>query len=104
MQQLANRQLVRLLVQAYNSSIKDFYYFPDVIYVEDQRMEREDFLLLLSEGYIERYKYDSFGRFYRLSKKAEDFLYQIFVLRSSKRRKHSLMPSNQATLYFAEAG
>lgn len=82
-----NRQLLSLLVKAYNTSIQDFYYFPDVILVGEQRMERDDFDLLRSGGYILEFRHDSFGRFYRLSQKAEHLLYQLIVSRSPARKK-----------------
>ena len=83
-----NRPLLSLLVKAYNASIQDYYYFPDVIIAGEQRMEREDFDLLLSGGFIEEYKHDSFGRFYRLSQEAEHLLYQLIIARShAKKRK-----------------
>ena len=96
-----NRALLRLLVKAYNSSILDFYYFPDVIFVGRQRMEREEFLYLLTEEYITLFKHDSFGRYYTLSKKAEDLLYASVVLKAAHRRKKELLPVQQGQLCFA---
>jgi hypothetical protein len=99
MQQLVNRQILFLLVKAYNRSITDFYYFPDVILLDKQRLEKEDFELLLSGGYIHLYKHDSFGRYYKLSAKAEELLYTTVVLKTAKRKKIPI-PARQAFLHF----
>jgi hypothetical protein len=96
-----NRALLRLLVKAYNSSILDFYYFPDVIFVGRQRIERQEFLYLLTEEYITLYKHDSFGRYYTLSKKAEDLLYASIILKAPHRRKKEMTAEQQGRLCFA---
>ena len=99
MQQLVSKQVLHLLVKAYNRPIQDYFYFPEVILLDKQRMEKEDFELLLSEGFLKEYKYDSFGRFYRLSKKAEDLLYAEVVSKAAK-KKQPPIPARQAFLHF----
>jgi hypothetical protein len=101
MHQQDNRTLLRLLVKAYNSAILDFYYFPDVIFAGRQRIERDEFLQLQTEGYLTLYKHDSFGRYYTLSKKAEDLLYTSVVLKTAHRRKKEMPPEQQGRLCFA---
>jgi hypothetical protein len=95
-----NKQVLHLLVRAYNRPILDFYYFPDLILIGEQRLEEEEFLFLLSEAYIEKYKYDSFGRFYKLSKKAEQMLYTALVLKGTRKKRPSVSPV-QGCFFFA---
>ena len=83
-----DRQLHSLLVKAYNASIQDFYYFPEVILAGEQKIERTDFEMLLCGGYIVQFKHDSFGRFYKLSEKSEHLLRQMIVTRSHARKKN----------------
>ncbi|HET7897450.1 MAG TPA: hypothetical protein VFL47_07265 [Flavisolibacter sp.] len=83
-----NRQLLQLLVSVYNQSIQTYFYFPDVILCGHLHLEVEDFSQLLAEGYIAPYKADSFGRFFRLTKKGESFLFQ-FTFR--RRVKHAAL-------------
>lgn len=103
MARLSHKKLLHILVQAYNSSIKDYYYFPDVIHAGSQRIEKDDFLFLWSEGYLELYRHDTFGRFYRLSEKAEQLLYRKIIARSHKRKAQPL-PALQGYLHFGECG
>ncbi len=100
MQQLENKYLLALLVKAYNRPIKDYFYFPEVILLDKGRMEKEDFDFLLAEGFLKEYKHDSFGRFYKLSKKAEDLLYTALVVKNAKKKQLSI-PARQAYLHFA---
>ena len=93
-----NKRILSLLVHAYNNPIKDFYYFPEVIFIGEQKALREDFDLLLSESFIEEYDHDSFGRFYRLSKKAESYIYEAIVLRKHF-RKRKLSTEKQTCIF-----
>jgi hypothetical protein len=79
--------LLQLLVSVYNQSIQTYFYFPEVIICGRQRLEREDFDRLLAEDMVQPYKADSFGRWYRLSKKGEDLLLQSF----SRRRQRQIV-------------
>ena len=84
----ASQPLLQLLVRVYNQSIQSYFHFPDVIICGNHRMEEEDFRLLLNEGYIEAYYADSFGKLYRLSKKALYFLLQNLHKRRPKHLHH----------------
>jgi hypothetical protein len=97
--QLPTKQLLSLLVHAYNNSIKDFYYFPEVVFIGEQRVSKEEFDILWSEGYLEQYQHDSFGRFYKLSKKAEDCIHESVVVKASKKKKY-VIPASQGQLHF----
>jgi hypothetical protein len=100
MQQPENKHLLSLLVKAYNQTITDYYYFPEVIYAGAQKIERSDFDLLLSEGLIRVFKYDSFGRCYRLSKKGEQQLQQQHLAKPA-RKKALPVPLTQGCFYFS---
>ena len=69
-----SQSLLQLLVRVYNQSIQSYYFFPDVIICGSHRLEREEFDALLKEGYIVPYHTDSFGKLYRLTKKADEIL------------------------------
>jgi hypothetical protein len=94
-----NRPLLQLLVSVYNKSIQTYFYFPDVILCGHQRLDADEFAHLLSEGLIGPYKADSFGRFYRLTKKGEDYLFQESFRRRT--RPHQLLPDVQGQFPFA---
>lgn len=98
MHQPENKHLLRLLVKAYNCAITDYYYFPEVIYAGAQKIERADFEFLLSEGLIVLSKFDSFGRYYTLSKKGDQVL-RRFQHKPVKRKTPSV-PLTQGCLYF----
>lgn len=91
--------LLPLLVKVYNQTIQSYHHFPEVIIYGDHRMEKEDFDLLLQEGFLEPYYADSFGRFYRLSAKAHQLLLQSLHKRKT-RAIHVLRPARQACLPF----
>ena len=101
------RQLLSLLVKVYNTCIQDFYYFPEVIVVGRQRITGEEFSLLLEGGWIELFRFDSFGRFYRLSALGKEFLYAETVNRPLPKKKKgnlSLKEDSrytQGSLYFS---
>jgi cyclopropane fatty-acyl-phospholipid synthase-like methyltransferase len=80
--------LLQLLVSVYNQSIQTYFYFPDVIICGYQRLEREAFDQLLANEMVQPFKADSFGRWYRLSKKGEEVLLQSF----SRRRHRQTAP------------
>lgn len=94
-------RLLQLLVSTYNQSIQTYHYFPEVIICGQQRWDREAFAQLLASRFIEPYKADSFGRWYRLSKEGEAFLFQ-----ASFRRRQKLpaagVPVQQRQLPFAD--
>jgi len=94
-----NKRLLSLLVKVYNRSITDYYYFPDIIFAGNQKIERADFALLLTEGYIHKQKHDSFGRYYTLSKQGEAVLHQQLAARQ-QRKKAAPVPLNQGCFYF----
>ncbi len=100
MNQLTFKQQLALLVRVYNCSIQDFFYFPDVIIFGKQRMEKEEFLFLLSEGYIAAYKVDSFGKFYRLTKKADEFIHHTIYTKPVITRPRIKIPVVQGCFSF----
>ena len=80
----ASQPLLQLLVRVYNQSIQTYFHFPDVILCGNHRLEETDFQLLLSEGHIEVYYMDTFGKLYRLSKKAHNVLQDGLYKRKAK--------------------
>ncbi|MDQ3276754.1 MAG: hypothetical protein M3Q06_00400 [Bacteroidota bacterium] len=87
-----NHEILHLLVSVYNQSIQTYYYFPEVILCDRQRLDREQFEALLAADFLVAYKADSFGKYYRLSKKGEEYL-----LASSFRRRHKQLDPGLAT-------
>jgi len=98
MHQPENRYVLNLLVKVYNCAITDYFYFPDVIYAGNQKIERADFELLVSEKLIALSKFDSFGRYYTLSKKGDHLLHQHFS--KPVKKKPVSVPLTQGCLYF----
>jgi hypothetical protein len=82
-----HKQLLSLLVRIYHESIRDYYYFPDVIYAGAHKIDADDLRYLLAEGYIEEYSHDSFGRFYTTTKKTEEFIYTMIVSKIHRRKR-----------------
>lgn len=94
-----NQELLHLLVSIYNQSIQTYHYFPDVILCGRQRLEREAFSYLRTNDFLTVTASDSFGQYFRLSKKGEAYLFQ-----SSFRRRYkfpSPVPPTQSVLPFA---
>ena len=85
MQRQENTHLFGLLVKVYNRAVTDFFYFPDIVYVGNQKIERTDFEFLLAEELVSLTKFDSFGRYYVLSKKGDHLLQQLFARRQKKK-------------------
>ena len=98
MQQLTDKQTLALLVKVVNCTIQDFFYFPDVIIVGKRKIEREEFHFLLSEGYIAYYRADSFGRFFRLTDKAEAYINSVIGQKQTYYRKKVKAASKQGLL------
>jgi hypothetical protein len=84
----ARQQLLLLLIRVYNQSIQYYYYFPEVVICGNHRLEKLEFDFLLSEGLIIPFHTDSFGKLYRLSKKAESFLQEHFPRRRYRHNTH----------------
>ena len=91
MKEESYKELFSLLLKVYNYTIQTYYRFPEVIIYGKRRLEREEFELLRDEGYLTAYYSDSFGKLYRLSKKAETFL-----LERRKKRKRKNFPAADA--------
>jgi hypothetical protein len=87
-----NSRLLQLLVSTYNQSIQTYFYFPEVIVCGQVRWDREDFDELLANDFLEPYKADSFGRWYRLSKTGEAFLFQASFRRRPKMPQAYVLP------------
>lgn len=98
MNQPENTYVLSLLVKVYNCAVTDFFHFPEVIYAGHQKLERTDFDLLLSQELIVLSGYDSFGRYYALSKKGDHVLHQYFT--KPVRKKSPPVPLIQGCLYF----
>ena len=88
-----NQELLHVLVSLYNQSIQTYSHFPEVILCGRQRIEQECFEILLQAGMIEAYKGDSFGKYYRLSKKGEQFLLTFSFRRRQKQTAAALQPA-----------
>jgi hypothetical protein len=84
-----SQRLLQLLVRVINQSIQSYYYFPEVIICGQHRLEKDEFELLLSEGCIESYYSDSFGKLYRTSAKAEQLLHHNLC-----KRRHKIAPQS----------
>lgn len=97
-----NQELLHVLVSLYNQSIQTYYYFPEVILCGRQRIEQECFEALLQAGLIEAYKGDSFGKYYRLNKKGEQFLL-TFSFRRRQKHTAALLATGQSAFPFQEA-
>ena len=97
-----NQELLHVLVSLYNESIQTYYYFPDVILCGRQRMERECFEALLAGDFIVAYKADSFGKYFRLSKKGEQFLL-TFSFRRRQKQTATLLSTQQQAFPFRDA-
>lgn len=101
MNQQAIKEIIALLVRASNCPIQDYYYFPDVIFIGKEKIDKEKFTLLLTEELIAVYKKDSFGRYYNLTKKGEDFIYTRLPQKQPVKRKRIETIYNQGCLSFA---
>src|SRR5688572_3355 len=99
MSQIVHKQLLSLLVKVYNTAITDYYYFPEIIFAGPQKLERPEFDRLLEDGFIKISKHDSFGRYYRHTKKCEILLHQQLVSKQHRKKSNSI-PLNQGCLYF----
>jgi hypothetical protein len=95
------KQIMSLLIRVSNNSVQSFFYFPDIIFVGKQKIEKEEFHFLFAEGFITEYKSDSFGRFYKLSAKGEKFIYTTISLRQSSVRRKVKASTVQGCLEFA---
>lgn len=99
MRQLENRELIQVLVKAYNTTLTDYYYFPEVVFAGRQRIDKDAFEFLRAEGYIQELKHDSFGRFYKLTKKAEATIYAVTAARQQPKRKKRNVPASLPILF-----
>ena len=99
MRQLEKSELIAVLVKAYNTTLTDYYYFPEVVFAGRQRIDKEAFDYLKAEEYIREIKHDSFGRFYKLTKKAEQLMYSVTATRPQTKRKRPAPMAAQAFLF-----
>ncbi|HYO20856.1 MAG TPA: hypothetical protein VER36_00535 [Flavisolibacter sp.] len=93
----ADQSLLQLLVRVFNQTIQYYYYFPDVIICGHHRLEKEEFDVLLSGGFIIPYHTDSFGKLYHLSRKAEAFLHE--TLQKKRHRTPHLRTSPRQAIF-----
>src|ERR1051326_8343335 len=84
MKKEVHSELFSLLLKVYNHTIHTYYRFPQVILYGNHHLEKEEFDQLLAEDMVVQCYADSFGRSYRLTKKAEVFL---FGSRKKRRRR-----------------
>jgi len=95
----ASQSLLQLLVRLYNQSIQTYFHFPDVIICGHHRIDEAEFNLLIAEGFVEAFYVDSFGKLFRLSKKAHQLLQYGLHKRRPKHFHHFPQPT-QAALPF----
>ncbi len=100
MKNKADKEIIALLVRVYNHSIQSYYHFPDVIIYGNHRLDKEEFETLLQQEFVTAYYSDSFGKLYRLSKSAEEFLYASTGIRKRKHNHYSSKPARQCQLQF----
>jgi hypothetical protein len=100
MQLPENKSLLSLLVKIYNETVRDYYYFPDIIYAGNHRIEKTEMILLLNEGYIKECDHDSFGRFYKSTKKCELLIHDLIIQKLSRKRKQAFSPALQSQFEF----
>ena len=87
MHQKAIKEIIAILVKASNCPIQDYYHFPDIIFIGKEKIGREQFNYLLSQELIVAFKWDSFGKYYNVTKKGEDFIYNSLPAKQPYRRK-----------------
>ncbi|HEY1023477.1 MAG TPA: hypothetical protein VGE06_14250 [Flavisolibacter sp.] len=97
-----NQQFLQVLVSLYNQSIQTYNYFPEVILCGRLRIERECFEALLHADFITAYKTDSFGKYYRLNKKGEQYLL-AFSFRRRQKPATALLAQGQRAFAFKDA-
>lgn len=97
-----DQELLRVLVSIYNQSIQTYYYFPDVIICGRQHIEKEAFDTLLAADFLTAYKADSFGKYYRLSRRGEEFLLTTSFRRRQKQMQ-PVLPAGQSAFPFWES-
>ena len=100
MGRLKNQELLSVLVKAYNTTLTDYYYFPEVVFAGRHRIERELFDHLRHEELVTPIRHDSFGRFYTLTQKAEQMIYAHLVGRAGAKRKREVNDGAQARFCF----
>ncbi len=101
MRPLEKSELIQVLVKAYNTTLTDYYYFPEVVFAGRQRIDKEAFDFIRAEGYIKELRRDSFGRFYTLTKKAVTEIQAATSARPQAKRKKRAEALNQPILFQA---
>lgn len=100
MRRLEKCELLPVLVKAYNTTVTDFYYFPEVVFAGRQRIDREAFDQLLANEWLHEIKRDAFGRFYQLTPKAHQVIYEQLISRHTAKRKKPAPIAVQARFCF----
>ncbi|RYZ25309.1 MAG: hypothetical protein EOO10_18615 [Chitinophagaceae bacterium] len=95
----ASQSLLQLLVRLYNQSIQTYFHFPDVIICGHHRIDEAEFNLLVVEGFVDAFYVDSFGKLFRLSKKAHHML-QYGLHKRRPKSIHHFQRAIQAALPF----
>ncbi len=94
------RELLPVLVKALHTTVTDYYYFPEVVFAGRQRIDREAFDSMCAEGFLQKTKCDAFGRFYILTPKAHQLIYEQVTGRHSYKRKKPAPKMVQASFSF----
>ena len=94
------RELLPVLVKALHTTVTDYYYFPEVVFAGRQRIDREAFDAMLAAGFLHQTKRDTFGRFYTLTPKAEQIIYEQVTSRHLYKKKRPAPKMVQASFCF----
>jgi len=94
------RQLLPVLVKALHTTVTDYYYFPEVVFAGRHRIDREAFDLMLAEGFLKEIRRDAFGRFYTLTPRAHQLIYEQVTSRHVHKKKKPEPKMVQAQLHF----
>lgn len=94
------RELLPVLVKALHTTVTDYYYFPEVVFAGRQRIDREAFDLMLAGGFLYETKRDAFGRFYTLTTKAQQLIYDQVTVRHGHKKKKPAPQMVQASFCF----
>lgn len=95
-----HRELLPVLVKALHTTVTDYYYFPEVVFAGRQRIDRDAFDVMLAEGFLEQTKKDAFGRFYILTPKAHQLIYEQVTSRHVYKKRKPAPKMIQASFSF----
>lgn len=93
-------ELLPVLVKALHTSVTDYYYFPEVVLAGNHRIDREVFDAMLKAGFLQQTRKDAFGRFYALTPRAQQVIYEQVTGRSVYKKKKPAPQVVQASFSF----